>query len=63
MTRVISNTFSITAQKDNEAARDNLIHCSLMNKNRMTWWTMPSPSEVSSPTIPFSAAARWKANI
>lgn len=46
MTRVISNTFSITAQKDNEAVRDNLIHCSLMNKNRMTWWTMPSPSEV-----------------
>lgn len=46
MTRVISNTFSITAQKDVMAARDNLIHCSLMNKNRMTWWAMPTDGNV-----------------
>ena len=46
MSRIVSNTFSLVAVKDNEAVRDNLVHCSLMNKNRMTWWTMPSPDEV-----------------
>lgn len=46
MNRVITNTFTLTAVKDNEAVRDNLIHCSLMNKNRMTWWGLPDPSEV-----------------
>ena len=46
MSRVITNTFTLTAVKDNEAVRDNLIHCSLMNKNRMTWWGLPDPSEV-----------------
>ena len=46
MSRVITNTFTLTAVKDNEAVRDNLIHCSLMNKNRMTWWNLPDKSKV-----------------
>lgn len=46
MNRVITNTFTLTAVKDNEAVRDNLIHCSLMNKNRMTWWAMPTDGNV-----------------
>lgn len=46
MNRVITNTFTLTAVKDNEAVRDNLIHCSLMNKNRMTWWNLPDKSKV-----------------
>ena len=46
MSRVITNTFTLTAVKDNEAVRDNLIHCSLMNKNRMTWWSLPDKSKV-----------------
>lgn len=45
MSRVITNTFTLTAVKDNEAVRDNLIHCSLMNKNRMTWWNLPDKSK------------------
>lgn len=45
MNRVITNTFTLTAVKDNEAVRDNLIHCSLMNKNRMTWWNLPDKSK------------------
>ena len=46
MSRVITNTFTLTAVKDNEAVRDNLIHCSLMNKNRMAWWNLPDKSKV-----------------
>ena len=46
MSRVITNTFTLTAVKDNEAVRDNLIHCSLMNKNRMTWWSLPAANKV-----------------
>ena len=46
MSRVITNTFTLTAVKDNEAVRDNLIHCSLMNKNRMTWWNLPAANKV-----------------
>lgn len=46
MNRVITNTFTLTAVKDNEAVRENLIHCSLMNKNRMTWWNLPDKSKV-----------------
>ena len=46
MSRVITNTFTLTAVKDNEAVRDNLIHCSLFNKNRMTWWSLPAANKV-----------------
>lgn len=46
MNRVITNTFTLTAVKDNEAVRDNLIHCSLFNKNRMTWWSLPAANKV-----------------
>ena len=38
MSRVITNTFTLTAVKDNEAVRENLIYCSLFNEQRMSWW-------------------------
>ena len=47
MTRVISNTFSITAQKDVMAARSNLVHCSLFQQDRLGWWELPYNASMS----------------
>lgn len=44
MNRVITNTFTLTAVKDNEAVRDNLIHCSLFQQDRLGWWSQPTAS-------------------
>ena len=40
----MSNIFNLIAAPDIEAARPNLIHCSLFQQDRLGWWSQPTAS-------------------
>lgn len=40
----MSNIFNLIAAPDIEAARPNLIHCSLYQQDRLGWWSQPTAS-------------------
>ena len=42
--RYMSNIFNLIAAPDIEAARPNLIHCSLFQQDRLGWWSQPTAS-------------------
>lgn len=47
MSRVITNTFTLTAVPDVQASRPNLVHCSQFTKDRLGWWILPSSSNAA----------------
>ena len=42
--RYISNTFSITAQTEVPAARDNILYCTMFEQSRLSRWLRPTSS-------------------
>ena len=42
--RYISNTFSITAQPEVPAARDNILYCTMFEPLRLSRWLRPTSS-------------------